>query len=103
VNVNAESSGGDGSFINIKVHNQTVTDMFFHVKRDMKLWCLIDMYSRKHLLDSKVIKFLGPKGGYIQADQMSEEAKLEDHDAIDVFLTQTGGVRAPLHASQFSA
>jgi hypothetical protein len=34
---------------------------------------------------------------------MSEEAKLEDHDAIDVFLTQTGGVRAPLHASQFSA
>jgi hypothetical protein len=37
VNVNAEPGSGDGSLINIKVHNETAIDMFFHIKRNVKL------------------------------------------------------------------
>ncbi|CAN6301372.1 unnamed protein product [Urochloa humidicola] len=103
VNVKAEPGGGDGGLINIKVHSQTAADAFFRVKRDVKLRRLIDMYCGKHSLDPKTVKFLGPDGRHIRAEQTPDELGLEDGDAIDLVLDQVGGGGAPPLASQSSA
>ncbi|RCV28175.1 hypothetical protein SEVIR_5G389800v4 [Setaria viridis] len=95
--------GGDGALILIKVQSQTAEDVFFRVKRNVKLRRLIDMYCGKHSLHPKAVKFVGPDGRYIRAEQTPEKVGLEDGDEISVVLDQEGGGGAPVHASQICA
>ena len=90
--VKAEA-GGDGSalIINVKVQSQTAEDVFFRIKRNVKLRLLMGMYCRKLSLDPKAVRFLDPGGRHIRAAQTPDEVGLEDGDAIDVWLDQEGG------------
>ncbi|CAL4953622.1 unnamed protein product [Urochloa decumbens] len=96
--------GGDGAadLINIKVQSQTSAEVFFRIKRNVRLRRLMDMYCGKHSLDPKAVKFLGPDGRHIRGEQTPDEVGLEDGDAIDVWLDQQGGGGggAPAHGSQ---
>jgi small ubiquitin-related modifier len=104
VKVKPESPAVDSSLINIKVRSQTAADVYFRVKRDAKLRRLIDKYCREHSLDPKAVKFLGPDGSFLQAEQELDEAGLEDGDDISLVLDQVGGGGAlPVHVSQFTA
>ncbi|CAL4973087.1 unnamed protein product [Urochloa decumbens] len=99
--VKAEPGGGDSAdLITIKVQSQNAGDVFFRVKRNLRLRRLMDMYCGKQSLDPKVVKFIGPEGRHIRAEQTPDEVGLEDGDAIDVWLDQQGGGGgAPAHAS----
>ncbi|KAG2593010.1 small ubiquitin-related modifier 1-like [Panicum virgatum] len=89
--VKTEAGGDGGALINIKVHSQFAEDVFFRVKRTVKLRRLIDMFCGKHSLDPKAVRFLDPGGRHIRATQTPDEVGLEDGDAIDVWLDQEGG------------
>ncbi|KAF8717035.1 hypothetical protein HU200_026145 [Digitaria exilis] len=103
VPVKAEPGSG-GGLINIKVQSQVAEDVFFRIKRDVKLRRLMDLYCGKHSLNPKAVKFLGPDGSHIRPMQTPNDVGLEDGDAIDLMLDQEGGGgEAPVHVSQSSA
>ncbi|XP_066310208.1 small ubiquitin-related modifier 1-like [Miscanthus floridulus] len=83
----AEAGKDGGALINIKVHSQTADDVFFHIKRGVKLRRLMDMYYGKHSLHPKAVLFLDPHGHYIRPNQTPDEVGLEDGDTIDIMLT----------------
>ena len=85
--VKAEAGEDGGALINIKVHSQTADDVFFRIKRDVKLRRLMDMYYGKHSLHPKAVLFLDPHGRYIRPNQTPDEVSLEDGDTIDIMLT----------------
>ncbi|WVZ68159.1 hypothetical protein U9M48_017132 [Paspalum notatum var. saurae] len=94
--VKVESSGGDdGALINIKVQSQTAADVFFRIKRDVKLRRLMDMYCGRHSLSPKAVQFLDTEGRQIRPAQMADEVGLQDGDAIDVMIHMEGGGGAP--------
>jgi small ubiquitin-related modifier len=103
--VKAEPGGRvDGALINIKVTSQTAEDVFFRVKRSVKLRRLIDMYCGKLSLNPKVVKFVGPEGGFLRSEQRLDEIGLDDGDEISLVLDQKGGgVAPPVQASQICA
>lgn len=96
----AEAGEDGGALINIKVHSQTADDVFFRIKRDVKLRRLMDMYCGKHSLHPKAVLFLDPDGRPIRPNQEPDEVGLDDGDAIDKMLMQVGGAA---RASQSSA
>ncbi|CAO2195282.1 unnamed protein product [Urochloa humidicola] len=59
-------AGEDGALINVKVKSQIAADVFFRIKRDVKLRRLMDMYCGKHSLDPKAVLFLDPDGRNIR-------------------------------------
>uniref|UniRef100_A0ACD5XAU9 Uncharacterized protein n=1 Tax=Avena sativa TaxID=4498 RepID=A0ACD5XAU9_AVESA len=88
----AEEEGvGDGAHINIKVTSQTAPEVFFRLKRNLKLQRMIDQYCGKYSLDPKAVVFLNEFGKPIRASQTAEEAGLEDGSCIDVNIRQDGG------------
>ncbi|CAO1944397.1 unnamed protein product [Urochloa humidicola] len=84
-------TGEDGALINVKVKSQIAADVFFRIKRDVKLRRLMDMYCGKHSLDPKVVLFLDPDGHYIRPAQTPDDVGLKDGDEIDILLKQDGG------------
>ncbi|KAK1668270.1 hypothetical protein QYE76_056429 [Lolium multiflorum] len=88
--VKPEAGAEDGVHINIKVTSQTAPEVFFRVKRDLKMQRIIDMYCGKYSLLPKTVVFMN-EDKYIRADQTAEEAGLEDGSTIDVHMSQLGG------------
>ncbi|OEL37224.1 hypothetical protein BAE44_0001758 [Dichanthelium oligosanthes] len=105
VKVKAEAGvDGGGAVINIKVKSQTSEDVFFRVKRNVKLRRLMDMYCGKHSLNPRAVKFLDPDGRHILPDQTPDDVGLEDGDEIHIVIDMHGGAGAsPVRASRTCA
>ncbi|KXG33713.1 small ubiquitin-related modifier 1 [Sorghum bicolor] len=99
VKAEAGEDGGSDALINVKVQSQTADDVFFRVKRDLKLRRLMDMYCGKHSLHPKAVLFLDPVGRTIRPNQTPNEVGLDDGDAIHIMLTQVGGGARARHTS----
>ncbi|CAL4946548.1 unnamed protein product [Urochloa decumbens] len=84
-------AGDDGALINVKVQSQIAADVFFRIKRDVKLRRLMDLYCGKHSLDPQAVLFLDPCGRRIQPAQTPDDVGLKDGDEIDIMLKQDGG------------
>ncbi|RLN03472.1 hypothetical protein C2845_PM13G13600 [Panicum miliaceum] len=97
--VKAEAGADGGALIkNVKVQSQIAEDVFFRIKRNVKLRRLMDITRST----PAAVRFLDPGGRHIRAAQTPDEVGLEDGDAIDVCLDQEGGVGrvAPVHACE---
>ncbi|CAO2172097.1 unnamed protein product [Urochloa humidicola] len=84
-------AGEDGALINVKVKSQIAADVFFRIKRDVKLRRLMDMYCGKHSLDPRAVMFLDSDGCNIRPAQTPDDVGLKDGDEIDILLKQNGG------------
>ncbi|CAL4973088.1 unnamed protein product [Urochloa decumbens] len=86
-----KTEAGDGALINVKVTSQIAADVFFRIKRDVKLRRLMDLYCGKHSLDPSAVEFLDPDCRRIKPAQTPDDTWLKDGDEIDVMLKVDGG------------
>jgi len=76
--------------INLKVQNSQGGEVFFKIKRSTPLRKLMEAYCARSGLSSASVRFLYD-GQRLSPDSTPKELGMENDDAIDVALQQTGG------------
>ncbi|KAF2073663.1 hypothetical protein CYY_005013 [Polysphondylium violaceum] len=76
--------------INLKVQNSQGGEVFFKIKRSTPLRKLMEAYASRSGVSLNSIRFLYD-GQRLNSDSTPKELNMENDDAIDVVLQQTGG------------
>ncbi|RIA89031.1 small ubiquitin-related modifier-like protein [Glomus cerebriforme] len=77
-------------FISLRVVGNDHIEMTFRVKKTKPLQKLMEVFSERNGLTMRTLKFLYD-GDRIKNDDTPESLEMEDGDAIDVMVEQTGG------------
>eukprot|EP01135_Chromosphaera_perkinsii_P007295 Nk52_evm1s756 gene=Nk52_evmTU1s756 len=80
----------DSEHINLKVVGQDQTEVHFKIKKTTSLKKLMEAYCSRQGLSSTGVRFLFD-GERLNENSTPKEHDMEDGDAIDVMIEQTGG------------
>ncbi|KAI3908619.1 hypothetical protein MKW92_037188 [Papaver armeniacum] len=82
-------AAAQAGFVNVKLkYNFDGSELFFKIKRDVKLSRVMAAYCKRKELDFKFIKFLFDGK---QMNQITPQLEMEEGDIIDVVQNQDGG------------
>jgi hypothetical protein len=80
----------DKNFINLKLLDQSGNELFFRVKKTVKMSKVIDTYCSRQGIALRNVRFLFD-GVRLQPKDTPESLEMENDDIVDVVLQQTGG------------
>ncbi|KAI3936541.1 hypothetical protein MKW92_045641 [Papaver armeniacum] len=84
-------AAAQAGFVNVKLkYNFDGSELFFKIKRDVKLSRVMAAYCKRKELDFKFIKFLFD-GKQMNPNHTPDKLEMEEGDIIDVVQNQDGG------------
>ncbi|KNH09674.1 small ubiquitin protein [Perkinsela sp. CCAP 1560/4] len=76
--------------VSLKVVNGEGLEVFFKIKKRVRLGKLLDAYCVKQGINRNSVRFLYD-GNPIDEDKTAEDLEMEDDDIIDAMIEQIGG------------